>query len=63
MELDFRNWLMQETGTFTNSIAVFARPMMPGMVRRGNLQPWQEEGYDKEEKKKLLGPDKKKKKK
>lgn len=60
MQLDFKNWLMKETGTSTNSIAVYARPIMPGIVRRGDLPPWQGEDYDKKEKKKLSGSKKKK---
>lgn len=35
MKLQFREWLkLQEAGTGTNAIAVFARPVMP-VVRRG----------------------------
>ena len=60
MNLDFKNWLMKETGTFTNSVAVYAQPIIPGTVRRGNLPHWQDEDDDKEKKKKLLEKKKKK---
>lgn len=42
MKLDFKDWILKETGTFTNAIATFSQPFM-GMVTRG---------YNTEEKKK-----------
>jgi hypothetical protein len=34
MKLDFRDWLLSEVGTGTNSVAVFARPIFGDAIRR-----------------------------
>ncbi len=50
MILDFKNWLMQETGTSTACVAHFARPVM-GIVRR-NAAQLEPIGFEKKRKKK-----------
>ncbi len=53
MILNFKNWLMKETGTSTASVAHFARPIT-GVVRRNqvNLEPITFEKKRKKKKKK-----------
>jgi len=47
MKLDFKTWLADreknESATSTACIAGFARPVIPGMVRRTKLPFWGEE--------------------
>lgn len=50
--MSFKEWLkIQEVATSTNSIAVFARPVGIGMVKRTPIPPVGEDDKDNEKKK------------
>lgn len=51
--MNFKEWLkLQEVGTGTNAIAVFARPIFDEPRRRGDLKLGGEEHHHKKRKKK-----------